>query len=106
MSESDIAWVESSGFSVGMAPDGSKFAVRFGNEISKAHEVFDRLSSGEMGDDLPILMEAFGCDYETACDAVFLQKFDVAIAMLKECVDGVFAPSEKSSAASRLSMRG
>lgn len=33
-----------------------------------ASDVAERLARGERGDDLPVLMEAFGCDYENACD--------------------------------------
>lgn len=30
----------------------------------------DRIANGERGDDVPILMELFGCEYDAACDAV------------------------------------
>lgn len=45
-------------------------------------ELFQRLLNGEYGDDVPILMEDYGCDYDTACDLVFGQRFDEAIALL------------------------
>ena len=36
-----------------------------------ASDVAERLARGERGDDLPVLMEAFGCDYGDACDQLF-----------------------------------
>ncbi len=75
----DENWIGTLEKAVAHATDGSKFAVRFGNEVTKASDVMARLSAGEMGDDLPILMEAFGCDYDSACDAVFSKNFDLAI---------------------------
>lgn len=44
--------------------------------------VLFRLACGECGDDIPVMMHAFGCDYDLACDAVFSGQFDKAIAML------------------------
>lgn len=64
--------------------DGQVLAVRYGSQITLVSEVEDRIKRGEMGDDLPILMEDFGCDYETACDAVFGGDPALALAMLHQ----------------------
>jgi hypothetical protein len=34
-------------------------------------ELAERIRRGERGDDIPILMEDAGCDYEQSCDLVF-----------------------------------
>ncbi|WP_454727766.1 MULTISPECIES: hypothetical protein [Cupriavidus] len=50
---------------------GKKLAVRTGNEICTLADLRERVYNGERGDDVPILMEDFGCDYELACELVF-----------------------------------
>jgi len=34
-------------------------------------ELVGRLTAGEKGEDIPVLMEEFGCDYEKSCELVF-----------------------------------
>lgn len=43
-----------------------------------------RISNGEQGDDIPIAMEALGCNYDAACEAVACGNKDAAIALLAE----------------------
>jgi len=45
------------------------------------------MQKGGAGDDVPILMEVFGCDYEQACNAVSSGRLDDAIQMLRDVVD-------------------
>lgn len=63
--------------------DGSKVAVRIGAEEISLRAVLKRLNDGEQGDDLPVLMEAFGVAYDAACDAVFGRRILEAAALLK-----------------------
>lgn len=51
-------------------------------EPSLLPELFQRLRDGHYGDDVPILMADYGCDYDTACDLVFGKRFEEAIALL------------------------
>ena len=63
-------------------------AVKFGNEEIEVQTVFQRLKKGERGDDLPVVMDAFGVDYDTACDAVFNGRFDEATTLLRRAIAG------------------
>lgn len=81
-----IKWVGDDEKAVAILADGSKAAVRFAGQVITLDEVVDRLHHREKGDDLPILMGAFGCDYDAACDAVFNEHFDLAESMLQEAV--------------------
>lgn len=76
-------WVGDEGKAVGILPDGSKVAVRFGNEITLLDEVIERLENHESGDDLPILLADFGCDYDESCDAIFGGDHERALQMLE-----------------------
>ncbi|MDD5388970.1 MAG: hypothetical protein PHD37_06475 [Gallionellaceae bacterium] len=49
-------------------------------------QLMGRLLAGEQGDDVPIVMEAFGCNYEAACDAIFTGDHQEAIAMLNAAI--------------------
>ena len=82
MVEDGIKWMGDEDKAVAVLPDGSKVAVRYGNEVTTLDEVVERLRAQHKGDDLPILLEAFGCDYDAACDAVFSDDHDRALAML------------------------
>ncbi len=82
----EVAWVSDGGKEVASLPDGTKVAMRYGNELVEVQDVFGRLAKGEMGEDLPIVMADFGCDYDAACDAVFGENFEAAAAMLRIAV--------------------
>lgn len=45
-------------------------------------ELETRIKSGGAGDDIPILMEIMGCDYELACQHVFSGNVDASLQML------------------------
>lgn len=53
-----------------------------------ATEVAQRISCGEKGDDLPILMEAFGCNYDEACEQIFSGRHLEALAEFAKAVMG------------------
>jgi len=99
----DVTWIGTSDQAVATRPDGTKVAVRHGSEVAEANDVFERLARGEMGDDLPIVMEGLGCNYDAACDAVFGGKFEVASAMLRQAVKPAQGPVVKNSEAEALS---
>ncbi|AET95310.1 hypothetical protein BYI23_E001490 (plasmid) [Burkholderia sp. YI23] len=68
--------------------EGRKLAVRFGSEICTFAELEERLHRAEKGDDVPILMSAFGCDYDGACDLVFGDQHTVALDALDRAANG------------------
>lgn len=82
----DFTWSGTADLSVATLSNGVKVAVRFGTDEIAVQTVFQRLENRELGDDLPIVMEAFGVDYEAACDAVFNARFDEAITLLRSAV--------------------
>lgn len=85
---SKFTWSGTSELSVAVLANGDKVAVRFGaggDEI-EIQSVFERLEKGEQGDDLPIVMNAFGVDYDAACDAVFNEKIEEATRLLRNAV--------------------
>lgn len=45
-----------------------------------------RIKNGAKGDDLPCVMAELGCDYDAACDAVFGEQTDAALALLDEAI--------------------
>lgn len=51
--------------------EGRKHAVRTGPEVCTLDDLLARIDRGERGDDMPVLMEMFGCHYEAAAEAVF-----------------------------------
>lgn len=77
-------WIGSVEKSVAFGPAGLKMAIRFGNEVTTFAEVEKRLLDGEMGDDLPCVMEGFGVNYDAACDAVFSKSLQKAVALLRQ----------------------
>lgn len=79
---STLQWVGNEDKAIGFFSDGSKAAVRAGSDVITLEEVIYRLRERHKGDDLPIVLEAFGCDYDAACDAVFAGDHDKALAML------------------------
>lgn len=79
-----FSWVGDDQKAVAFAPDGAKVAVRCGSETVKIEDLRVRLRNMEKGDDVPILMNAFGCDYDAACDVVFGDNFDAAVTMLEQ----------------------
>jgi hypothetical protein len=100
VNEADLSWIGTSEKARAVDVDGKVVAVRYGRSVSSLAEIIDRLKGGECGDDLPILMSDFGCDYDAACDAVFGQKHDVSIEMLESaCLASVAA--NKLAAAER-----
>lgn len=50
-------------------------------------DIKSRLANGECGDDVPIVMEALGCDYSAACEAVFAGK-NAALTLLDATLYG------------------
>lgn len=80
----DLFWVGNAERAVAFGPAGLKMAIRTGNEVFTFDEVQKRLQDGEMGDDLPCVMERFGVDYDAACDAVFGRQFQEAISLLNQ----------------------
>jgi hypothetical protein len=62
-----------------------------------ATELMARLVNGERGDDVPILMELFGCDYDAACDAVVDGDKEIAKSLLNAALCAVSAPDRNSS---------
>lgn len=79
----DVTWSGTSDLSVAVLSNGEKVAVKFGSEEIGVQMVFQRLNRGERGDDLPVVMQAFGVDYEAACDAVFNGRFEDAAKLLR-----------------------
>ncbi|HEY0820838.1 MAG TPA: hypothetical protein VGD46_18765 [Rhizobacter sp.] len=51
--------------------EGRKHAVRTGTEVCTLDDLLARIERGERGDDMPVLMEMFGCHYEEAAETVF-----------------------------------
>ena len=80
----DLTWIGDAERAVAFGPTGLKMAIRTGNEVVTFAEVQKRLQDGEMGDDLPCVMEGFGVDYDAACDAVFGRQFQEAISLLNQ----------------------
>lgn len=71
---------------IGFDADGRRVAIRTGNEVVSLKEVLQRIDGHEQGDDLPIVMGDFGCDYDAACDAIFQARFDHARELLLSAV--------------------
>ena len=92
--DANIKWAGNEEKAIGLFPDGSKAAVRFGSEVTTLEEVVYRLRERHKGDDLPIVLEAFGCEYDAACDAVFGGDQDKALAMLNAACAVPKAPEE------------
>jgi hypothetical protein len=90
-----LQWIGDSERSVGMDAKGHMVAIRSGNELVTLNEVFARLNDGEKGDDLPILLKEFGCDYDEACDAIFGDDHARAIALLEAASQKPYAEALK-----------
>lgn len=58
------------------------------------NDLVDRIRAGHVADDMPILMEHFGCDFQKSFDAIVEGRADDAIALLNDVVD---LPSVKAS---------
>lgn len=71
---------------VGFDAEGYRAAIRTGNEVVTLQEVLQRIAGQEQGDDLPIVMNDFGCNYDAACDAIFQARFDHARELLLSAV--------------------
>ncbi|MGE8449227.1 MAG: hypothetical protein ACN6OP_01125 [Pseudomonadales bacterium] len=71
---------------------GNKLAFRTYNEICTLEDLLARLRAGEKGDDVPICMEGFGCDYDEACRLVFTgnEPSPEAIERLLTAANGAF----------------
>ena len=61
---------------------GYKKAVAFGGQTHSLEQVVAQLLMGQATDLLPMLLHAFGCDYEVATQLVFGGNFKAALEML------------------------
>ena len=80
----DVSWIGTSEKALAVDADGATVAVRYGADVVTVAEVLELLKDKHMGDDLPILMADFGCDYEAAAELVFSEKHQEAIHMLQQ----------------------
>ena len=60
--------------------------MTFQNEDQDLQELRARIAQGHKGDDIPIMMEKYGCDYDAACDAIFSENTEKALSMLDAAV--------------------
>jgi hypothetical protein len=84
-----------------------KDAMTGWGERLTALDVSERIARGERGDDLPVLMEIFGCDYDAACGMIFRGEHEQALSLFIEAAQGsALAVTEHDPATEQPAARG